>query len=107
MVATTAIGILHIISLFVEDNGNLLLCYVSASVILGVLKIIFGIALIRLQDSMGRLARLVGILEILQGCLLVTVLFFFISYFIFIPTIIVEILILYRGYEYLSQSDFN
>jgi transcriptional regulator with XRE-family HTH domain len=107
IVATTGVGILHASSLFMENDGSLLLLHILASIILGVLKIVLGIALISLQDGMGKLARLAGILEILQGCMLVTVILFFISFFIMMPTIVVEILILYRGYEYLSKSNSN
>jgi hypothetical protein len=53
---------------------------------------------------MGELSRVAGILEIVMGCLLVTVVFYFISYVVFIPAVVVEILVLYRGYEYLSKS---
>jgi hypothetical protein len=74
-------------------------------VLYGALSIVFGVALIRLQDSMGELSRIAGILEILSGCMLITVVLFFISYVIMIPAIVLEILVLYRGYEYLSRSE--
>jgi hypothetical protein len=39
-----------------------------------------------------------------MGCAFVTVILFFIGYLISVPAVIVEILLLYRGYEYLSRS---
>jgi hypothetical protein len=39
-----------------------------------------------------------------MGCTLITVVLFFISYVILVPAIVVEILVLFRGYEYLSKS---
>jgi len=54
---------------------------------------------------MGELSRVAGLLEILIGCTLLTVVLFFISYVFLIPAVIVEILVLYRGYEYLSRSE--
>jgi hypothetical protein len=36
---------------------------------------------------------------------LVTVVLFFISYVILVPAVVVEILVLYRGYEYLSRVE--
>ncbi len=104
IVAITGISILDISSLFTKDYENLLLPYASASVMLGSLTIVFGVALIRLQDGMGELSRVAGMLEILSGCALITVVLFFISYVIMIPALVVEILVLYRGYEYLSRS---
>ena len=70
----------------------------------GALSIAFGVALIRLQDGMGELSRVAGILEIVIGCMLATVVLFFFTYVLMIPAVVLEILVLYRGYEYLSRS---
>ena len=107
LVAVLGIGVLDIVTLFSDDVERLWMPYSVAAVASGALTLIFGIALIRLQDGMGELSRVAGILEILIGCALVTVILFFIAYVILIPAIIVEILVLYRGYEYLSKSTAN
>jgi len=105
IVATVCAGVLDITSLSEDDIESLWLPYAVAALLFGALSIAFGVALIRLQDGMGELSRLAGILEIILGCLLVTVVLFFIAYVIMIPAVVVEILILYRGYEYLSGSE--
>lgn len=105
MLATAAMGVLDVTSLSVEDVETLWLPYSMAAVLFGTLSIVFGIALIRLQDSMGELSRVAGVLEIAMGCFLITVVLFFISYVIMIPAVVVEILVLYRGYEYLSRPE--
>ena len=105
IIATAGKGILDIASFSFEDIKHLWLPYAVTSLLFGALSIVFGVSLIRLQDGMGELARIAGILEIVMGCLLVTVVLFFITYVIFIPATAVEILILYRGYEYLSRSE--
>jgi hypothetical protein len=97
-------GILDISTLPVEDIEFLWIPYASASVLVGSVAIIFGVGLIRLQDGIGELSRAAGILEIIIGCTLVTVVLFFIGYIIMVPAVIVEILVLYRGYEYISRS---
>jgi len=98
-------GILDVSSLSVEDMENIWMPYTVLAVVTGALSIVFGISLLRLQDSMGVLARIAGILEIVMGCILLTVVLFFISYVILIPATVVEILVLYAGYEYLSKSE--
>lgn len=103
--ATAAIGVLDVISLNTPDYREYLLPYAVASVLFGALSLVFGISLLRLQDSMGELSRVAGILEIIVGGLLITVVLFFVSYIIMIPAVVVEILILYRGYEYLSKAE--
>lgn len=103
-VATVGMGILDITSLSVDDLESLWIPYAVAAVLFGALSIVFGVSLIRLQDSMGELSRIAGILEIVIGCMLVTVVLFFFTYVVMIPAVVVEILVLYRGYEYLSRS---
>jgi transcriptional regulator with XRE-family HTH domain len=103
VVVTAGKGILDISSLSVENIESIWIFYAVIAVVMGAVGIVFGISLIRLQDGMGELARIAGILEIIIGCLLVTVVLFFITYVILIPTVVVEIIVLYRGYEYLSK----
>lgn len=104
VLVTASKGILDISSLSVEDFESIWVFYAVIAVVMGAVGIVFGISLVRLQDGMGELARIAGILEIIIGCLLVTVVLFFITYVILIPTVVVEIIVLYRGYEYLSKS---
>jgi transcriptional regulator with XRE-family HTH domain len=103
MGAVLAMGILDISSLWVEDIKRLGVPYMTASVVVGTLTLIFGIGLIRLQDGMGELSRAAGVLEIITGTAFITVFLFFIGYVVMVPAVIVEILVLYRGYEYLSK----
>lgn len=100
----TGLAFLDIISLYLGHSEEMWFAYIPAAVITGSLTIVYGVALLRLQDGMGELSRVAGILEIIVGCALITVIFFFISYVVMIPATIIEILLLYRGYEYLSKS---
>ena len=102
--AVTGLAVLDVSSLGTTDVETLWIPYSAAAVITGALSILFGIALMRLQDGMGEISRVAGMLEIVIGCTLVTVVLFFISYVILVPAIVVEILVLFRGYEYLSKS---
>lgn len=104
IVANAGIGILDVASLSVVDKELLLLPYASAAILFGTLSIVFGVALLRLQDGMGQLSRVAGIMEIVMGCLLITVVLFFIACVIMIPAVLIEILVLWRGYEYLSRT---
>lgn len=109
VIATVAIGFLDVftLSFTVEETELFSVPYAFAAILFGTLSIVFGIALIRLQDGMGELSRVAGILEIATGCFLITVVLFFVSYVIMIPAVVLEILLLYRGYEYLSSLDMT
>jgi len=103
VIATVGKGILDVSSLSVENIERVWIPYAGLAMLMGALGIVFGVALLRLQDGMGELSRIAGILEIVMGCLLITVVLFFITYVILIPAIVIEILVLYRGYVYLSN----
>lgn len=104
IIAMFGLSFLDIYTLRYSTFEELLLPYGTAAVIFGALGIIFGVALIKLQDGMGELSRFAGILEIVTGCLLITVVLFFLAYLVMIPAIILEIILLHRGYEYLDKS---
>jgi transcriptional regulator with XRE-family HTH domain len=105
VIVTVGKGVLDVSSLSVNDIERVWIPYAVICVVTGAVGIVFGISLIRLQDGMGELSRIAGILEIVLGCLLITVVLFFIAYVILIPAVVLEILVLYRGYEYLSRIE--
>lgn len=81
--------------------------YTVLALAVGICSLVFGIALLRLQDGMGGLAKVAGVLEVIIGCTLITVVLFFIGVVVAIPATVVEILLLYHGYEYLSKSNLQ
>ncbi len=62
----------------------------------GGLQLIFGIGILQLKNKLGQLAQVNGILEIVVGASLATVIFAALGVFLLIPTIIIEIILLYR-----------
>lgn len=107
IVGMVGMGILNVTTLSAKNFETLWFPYAIAAVMLGALGIVFGVALIRLQDGMGVLSRVAGILEIVMGCMMITVILLFLTYVILIPAVVLEILVLYRGYEYLSRPQQN
>jgi transcriptional regulator with XRE-family HTH domain len=105
MMLVMAISAFVDIALFSTPMGEVALPYTMVALVAGICSLIFGIALLRLQDGMGGLAKVAGLLEIVIGCTLITVLLFFVALAVVIPATVVEILLLYHGYEYLSKSE--
>jgi transcriptional regulator with XRE-family HTH domain len=66
------------------------------SILFGVLQLIFGIGICQLENKLGPLAKISGILEIIVGACLASVLFVYLGVFLLIPTLIVEVLLLYK-----------
>ncbi len=104
MIGMTGLALLDVYCTYYLSKEEMLIPYGVAAVIMGAMSIVFGSGLIKLQDGMGELARITGILEIVMGCLLVTVILFFFSFIVMIPATILEIVLLFKGYEYLERT---
>ncbi len=103
-VVVAATGVLDVSMLGTQRWEQLTVAYAIAAVVVGVCSLVFGIALLQLQDGMGGLAKVAGVLEMVLGCALITVVLFLVAFVAMIPATVVEILLLYRGYEYLGKS---
>jgi len=65
----------------------------------GVIGILFGVSLIKLQKSFGQLPIIAGIFEIFAACFFLTLLLAFVGQIILIPAELLEIVILYKAVE--------
>jgi transcriptional regulator with XRE-family HTH domain len=71
----------------------------SASVTFGGIGFIFGVALRRLERSLGRVAEFAGILEIMAACFFITIFFGFMGLIVQTPAVLLEILVIYKTME--------
>jgi transcriptional regulator with XRE-family HTH domain len=79
-----------------NDNLDIDIILLAGAIGFGVTGIIFGISLLQSRKLVGGLVTALGILEIiLAGCLLVVILAP-LAYFLLMPVIILEILVLYK-----------
>lgn len=65
-------------------------------ILFGGLQLVFGIGILQLKSKLGQLAQVNGILEIIVGASFATVFFSSFGLFLLIPTIIIEVLLLYK-----------
>jgi len=72
---------------------------VSASVTFGFIGIIFGVALRRLERSLGRVAEFAGIIEIMAACFFVTMIFAFMGLIVQTPAVLLEVILIYKTME--------
>ncbi len=71
----------------------------------GVIAIVFGIALMRLRKAMGRLAEYAGILEIIIGGTLITIVLAPVALVLSYPAGIIQIIILFKTIELIKQKE--
>lgn len=69
---------------------------IAHSITGGVVGIIFGVSVLRLQNSLGHLALITGILEIVTYSLFATILFAKLGFVLIVPMTILEIILLYK-----------
>ncbi|WP_436516149.1 helix-turn-helix domain-containing protein [Ekhidna sp. To15] len=86
------------------SEANLITLGAGESISYGALTIVFGIGLMRLQDGMGQLAKIAGILEIVSGFFFAVVILFFLGYMMLVPATIIEIILLYKGFEFVKSE---
>tara|TARA_B100000809_G_scaffold2651_1_gene3022 strand:+ start:22770 stop:23555 length:786 start_codon:yes stop_codon:yes gene_type:complete len=65
-------------------------------IVFGGLQLVFGIGILQLKSKLGQLAQVNGILEIIVGVSLTTVFLASLGLFLLIPTIIIEVFLLYK-----------
>lgn len=69
----------------------------TEAITFGCIQLIFGIALLKSIKDIGNVALAAGILEILTGTLLITVILALVGLITYIPAMVFEIIILYKA----------
>lgn len=89
---------------YIVSETNLLTLGAGESICVGATGIVFGVGLMRLQDGMGQIAKIAGVLEIIVGFFFATVILFLLGYITLIPATIIEIILLFKGYEFIKSE---
>ncbi|WP_276373757.1 helix-turn-helix transcriptional regulator [Chryseolinea sp. H1M3-3] len=92
-----------IVSTFYDSlEGELIV--LAASVSLGGIGIIYGVALRRLDKSLGRVAELAGIFEIVAACFFLTIILSFIGLIIQVPAVLLEIIVIFKAIDVIKSK---
>lgn len=103
MLAILLLNSYDIISLF-YDAVKVDFITAGYAVTFGILGIVYGVSLLRLKGSVGRISTYAGILEIIGGCFLLTVVLAFIGLLIYIPAELIEIIIIFKVIEIIKTK---
>jgi transcriptional regulator with XRE-family HTH domain len=87
-----------IISIFYDSVEGEFIAGASA-LTFGIIGIFYGVSLIKLKNSVGRISYYAGLLEIIGGCFLLTLILAFVGLIIYIPAILLEIVIIFKVIE--------
>lgn len=92
-----------ILSLYIVDFDYQFVIGAEA-VTYGVIGILFGISILRLKNGLGTLATVTGIFEIITYGFMVTIILAIVGLFLLTPTIILEIILLYKTSQMLKAK---
>ncbi len=95
--------IYDILSLYIGKLDPQILLGAEA-VTYGVIGILFGISVLRLKNGLGSLATVTGIFEIITYAFMATIVLSVVGFFLLTPTIILEIILLYKVSEMLKAK---
>ncbi len=70
----------------------------------GVIGILFGISILRLQNALGTLATVTGVFELISYGFMITIVLSLLGLFFLTPTIILEVILLYKVSEMLKAK---
>ncbi|ELR72859.1 hypothetical protein C900_00820 [Fulvivirga imtechensis AK7] len=105
--AMVIIGIIDIFKIFLEGDEHLTIIIGSAqSLIAGFASLSFGVALLKLRDSMGTISGYAGGIEIVLGVCFISVILTPVAFALLIPATILEIILLFKGHEFV-MSEFS
>lgn len=97
-----AIDISHVISPM--EEAHYLFVQSGAALTFGAIGIILGIGFIRLRSSIGSIAIVAGVFELMVAFLFLTIVGSFLALLLLIPAVIIEVVILYKVSEQLSKN---
>jgi len=76
----------------------------ASALTFGIIGIIYGVSLLRLQKSTGSAASVAGIVEIIAGCFLLTIILAFIGLILYLPAELIEIIIIFKVIEIVKSK---
>jgi len=77
---------------------------VSRALTSGILQILFGISLLKLNSKLGIIVSVTAVFEIIVGVFFISIIGVFVGLFLLIPTEILEIIVLYKVVEKLKNK---
>jgi transcriptional regulator with XRE-family HTH domain len=98
----TGLCIYDIVSLNTTDDGRFML--VAASILYGAIGILYGGALLKLREKLGRTVLLAGALEILSGCMFFTVVLFPFADLVNMFAELLELIVLFKVIDLAKKS---
>jgi transcriptional regulator with XRE-family HTH domain len=97
-VEAISIGIFLMLTIYdVDSTTTQLTSGVALGMLLGVAELIMGLGIMKLKDEFGSFAQGLGIVKIIFGTMLITVLLSVIAVFMAIPLLVVEVIFLYQA----------
>lgn len=89
---------------YTVSDYNMIFFGAGESMSVGAIGIVMGVSLMRLQDGMGTVAKMAGIMEVIVGVFFLTVLLFLLGYIMMVPAIVLEIILLFKAADFIRSE---
>ena len=89
--------------LFNSEDSLYVIFSIISIFLLGVSELVLGLGVLKLKEDLGSFALVIGILKIINGAMLMTILLSLIALFLVIPVLILELVFIFN----ISQKGKN
>ncbi|MFY0605693.1 MAG: helix-turn-helix transcriptional regulator [Cyclobacteriaceae bacterium] len=90
---------LALMALGIDNDTTLDIQGIIFLIALGASGIVFGIGMLKLQDGMGKLAKTIGVMELVVAACYMSIIMSFFGLILFVPVMILEIIFLIKAEE--------
>jgi transcriptional regulator with XRE-family HTH domain len=86
-----------------SDYTTEVLSSVMVLILWGIAELILGLGIMKLKENLGSFAQITGILKIVNGAMLISIIFSPIAFFLLVPVLIMEIILIYNASQNIEE----
>ena len=86
-----------------SDYTTEVLSSVIILILWGIAELILGLGIMKLKENLGSFAQITGILKIVNGAMLISIIFSHIAFFLLVPVLIMEIILIYNASQNIEE----
>ena len=86
-----------------SDYTTEVLSSVIILILWGIAELILGLGVMKLKENLGSFAQITGILKIVNGAMLISIIFSPLAFFLLVPVLIMEIILIYNASQNIEE----
>ena len=86
-----------------SDYTTEVLSSVIILILWGIAELILGLGIMKLKENLGSFTQITGILKIVNGVMLISIIFSPLAFFLLVPVLIMEIILIYNASQNIEE----